>query len=672
MQSSYAKTLFVTGATGFLGSHFLYSQSHNDVRFIVLVRAGDEEKAWERIVAALHTAFASYRADFDAGHWRTRCAVVCGDICAPMCGIADDKLEWLRSRHIDQFWHFAATLNFEEKSRDVIRQQNVEGTRHVLQLAQSAGIPAFVYCSTAYSAGRASPGVRVPEAIHSLPREFNNYYEESKFLAEHEVRDGCVRLGLAWAILRPSIVIGPRSTKSSGGTRSGMYGFLGSLFRMRKALGMVDHPLVVNGNPHTRLNLVPVDDLLGDVAHYSTEGFQNGTIVHLTSDGYPDIGQALRHTSGLLGIKPMEIRPTDGESRSPLEKVLDRRTEFHASYIQSELEFERSLPRSYGVNNLEFAGFITEAFREFAQESPEDVFEVAVIPSFDRVGLTVYRHGRGGRSTVVLVNAIGMPVEFWTRFAKQLGADFDVITWESRGCPNLDPAFDDHPHRFDHHTRDLLWIMDHFGVVRAQLVGWCSGAQIALKAARDCPERITGVASLNGSFGLTQSFRMTTFETRLREIMPKIAADRRLAEIYFNIVYGNRKADGVDVSQMDEKQQQASSILSSVDPALMHLTSRPFESVGSLFRYASLLAASLQEETQDWIGGVKVPVFVYSGEMDQTSHPDASRWLARSLDDSSLMIDESGDHFSFYRDDSVMRRVGEYLDRATAPVALSA
>lgn len=60
----------------------------------------------------------------------------------------------LRSRGIHQFWHFAASLNFEEKSRKKIWSQNVEGTFDVLDLARRAGIPEFVYCSTACSAGR--------------------------------------------------------------------------------------------------------------------------------------------------------------------------------------------------------------------------------------------------------------------------------------------------------------------------------------------------------------------------------------------------------------------------------------------------------------------------------------------------------------------------------------
>ena len=659
MNRDDAPTLFVTGTTGFLGRHVLYSQRDEAFRFVVLVRAADEEEGRRRFIDSIRIAYDSYRTPFDEDEWLARTTIVTGDICEPACGLDEDVVGRLRTRAIHQFWHFAASLNFEEKSQKKIWSQNVEGTFNVLDLARRAGIPEFVYCSTAYSVGR-SAGM-VDEELHALPRTFNNLYEESKCLAEHEVSRFCGEHAIKWAILRPSIVIGPRATRSTGGSTTGLYGFLRSLFKLEKTLKAIPGPITIIGNANSKVNLVPVDDLMQDVRDLPTASFDSGTILHLTSDWYPDIDKALVHTSRLMGIEGLRIATaTDGE-RSPVEKVLDRRTQFHSSYLDSEVEFRRSLPRRFGVDSRDFAGFITEAYRDADEEAPQNVFAVSVMEAFDGVPVKVFTAGDPSKPAVVLSNALGMPVEFWAGFAKRLAGDHFVLTWESRGCPNTDLACDLEKHSFFDHVRDLMAVLDRFQVRRADLIGWCSGAQIALRAASAYPDRIDRVVSVNGSFGGAYGVAMTQFETKLREVMPKIARDRRIAEIYFNVVYGSRDVAGIDSDELHEKNLEASAVLTSVDPTLLHLTSRPFETVESLFRYSRLLTASLAEDVREWVRDVKAPVLLYTGRRDQTAHPECTQWLARHLADASLLVDDEGDHFTFYKETGVLDAVTRFM-----------
>lgn len=662
MSTDTDQTLFVTGVTGFLGRHFLYWQERKPLRFVVLVRAADQQSGNIRFLESMKIACDAYRVPFDEAKWLARTTVLLGDICAPHCGISAESLSWLRSQKISQFWHFAASLNYEEKSRQKIWEQNVQGTSNVINLLKETGITNLIYCSTAYTVGKAVG--MVEEKLHSLPRTFNNYYEESKCSAEHQVANMCRDMQLKWTIIRPSIVIGPIATKNSGGSTSGMYGFFRSIFRLKKTLRLVENPITIIGNSNTRLNVIPVDNLMRDIADIPETGFENESILHLTSSWYPDVNNALKHTSRLMDIGVLKIVEANDAVRSPVEKVIDKRTEFHASYIDSEIEFARSLPLRHGVDNKEFAGFITEAYREYKQESPQEVFAVATIRSFDDTHLKVYSAGDPGKPVVVLANAIGMPVEFWTAFAKTLTQDYFVLTWETRGCPNTELLCNLTEHLFEHHSLDFVAVLDHFACPQAHVVGWCSGAQIALKAASAFPARVKTVACINGSFGGDNGVQMTNFEIKLREVMAKISVDARMAEIYFNVVYGNKEGSGVDAEDLYEKNNQASAVLTSVDPALLHLTSRPFETVESLFRYSRLISASLNESIHDWIDHVKAPVLVYSGQRDETAHPDCSRWIAGRLAQSALVIDNEGDHFTFYNESSVASTVNKFLAEA--------
>lgn len=657
--------LFVTGATGFLGRHFMYWQRNEPVRFVVLVRAQTPEKGLRRFLEGVKAAFDCYGETFDLAAWMQRTTIVTGDICDPCCGLTDEAVASLADAGIRQFWHFAASLNFEEKSQGKIWSQNVEGTANVLDLVQRIGVSEFIHCSTAYSVGK-SAGM-IEEVIHPLPRTFNNLYEESKCLAEHEVRRFCDAHGVKWAILRPSIVIGPRATKGTGGSTTGLYGFLGNLFKNETTLRSIRPSPTILGNKDTRLNLVPVDDLMQDIQGMTRTGIESGSILHLTSRWYPDIEQSLLHISQLMGIEPLRIAKDTGAPRSPVEQVLDRRTQFHSAYLDSEMEFRRSLPRRYGVDTGEFAAFITQAYREAGEEVPEDAFSMAVMESFDGTPIRVFSAGDPSRPAVLLVNAIGMPAEFWSGFSRQLAKNWFVLTWETRGCPNVDLPCDLERHAFFDHVRDLLSVLDHFGVEAATLIGWCSGAQVALRTAAAYPRRVSRVVSINGSFGGSGDVEMTQFEAKLREVMPKIASDRRVAEIYYNVVHGNPGEGGAVPEELSEKSREASAVLTSVDPALLHLTSRPFETVESLFRYSRLISASLAEDVTQWIGDVRAPVLLHTGKRDLTAHFECTRKVAGQLAAATLQIDDEGDHFSFYRENGVPSAVGIFIQEGVRP-----
>src|SRR5207247_6389267 len=93
-------------------------------------------------------------------------------------------------------------------SRDAGMRVNVDGTRHVLDFAERCpSLQRFHYVSTCYVSGR-HHGVFGEDDL-DVGQRFNNFYEETKFLAEVEVRR---RSGLPVTIYRPSVVVGDSRT----------------------------------------------------------------------------------------------------------------------------------------------------------------------------------------------------------------------------------------------------------------------------------------------------------------------------------------------------------------------------------------------------------------------------------------------------------------------------
>lgn len=176
-------TLFFTGYPGFLGSELLPRLLRRDPGATALC-----------LVQPKFAAMARER----ARPLGDRVRFIEGDITAPIEAPADD---------VAAIYHLAAVYDLSVK-RDLAMRVNVEGTRHVLDFAERCrNLKRFDYVSTCYISGHYSGVFR--ETDLDAGQRFSNYYEETKFLAEVEVRK---RRGLPATVYRPAVVVGDSAT----------------------------------------------------------------------------------------------------------------------------------------------------------------------------------------------------------------------------------------------------------------------------------------------------------------------------------------------------------------------------------------------------------------------------------------------------------------------------
>jgi nucleoside-diphosphate-sugar epimerase len=238
-------TVFMTGFPGFLGSALLPSiLKRVDSSAICLVQPKFATLA-ERRVGELSTAD-----PFLEG----RIQVVEGDITRPGLGLAAGALAG-----VTEAWHLAAAYDLTVP-RDVAVRVNVDGTRNVLEaLERCPMLTRLHYFSTCYVSGRYAGPFGEDDLEVGAP--FNNFYEETKNLAEADVR-WHMSAGMPATIYRPAIVVGDSRT---GETQKfdGPYFIMQWLMRQgrRAILPMVGDPTA------TRVNVVPRDFVI-DAAGY--------------------------------------------------------------------------------------------------------------------------------------------------------------------------------------------------------------------------------------------------------------------------------------------------------------------------------------------------------------------------------------------------------------------
>lgn len=240
-------TVLMTGFPGFLGSALLPAiLKRVDSYAICLVQPKFAA------LAELRVAELSAADPFLEG----RIDLVEGDITQPGLGIAADALAG-----VTEAWHLAAAYDLAVR-RDAAVRVNVDGTRNVLDaLERCPMLTRLHYFSTCYVSGRYEGPFGEDDLEVGAP--FNNYYEETKNLAEVEVRRH-MATGMPATIYRPAIVVGDSRT---GETQK----FDGPYFVMQWLLRQPHRALLpVAGDPTaTRVNVVPRDFVVDAVGYLS-------------------------------------------------------------------------------------------------------------------------------------------------------------------------------------------------------------------------------------------------------------------------------------------------------------------------------------------------------------------------------------------------------------------
>jgi long-chain acyl-CoA synthetase len=248
-------SVFLTGATGFLGMEVLARLLEAGDRDVVaLVRAEDTAAAERRLDGVLETLWR------DPAPYRDRVRAVAGDLTEPGLGL-DPVERHALAEDTEAVLHCAASISFDLPLEEA-RRINVEGTREVIGFAREAKslgrLDRFLHVSTAYVAG-AYPGT-FRERQLVAGQQFRNTYERTKWEAEQVI---AAAGDLSPAVVRPSIVMGE---SDSGWTPAFnvLYWPLRAFSR-----GLFDTvPALAEG----RVDVVPVDYVADGIVHLLDRG----------------------------------------------------------------------------------------------------------------------------------------------------------------------------------------------------------------------------------------------------------------------------------------------------------------------------------------------------------------------------------------------------------------
>jgi dihydroflavonol-4-reductase len=174
---------FVTGATGFVGSHVARALAEQGADLRLLVRSSSDLRNIEDL----------------------RAERVIGDLRDP------DSLKKAVSG-CEAVFHVAADYRLWVRDPDEMYRSNVEGTRAILQAARESKVRRVVYTSSVATMGFTSNGYLADETSAVSLANMIGPYKRSKFMAE-KVAIEAAKAGTDVVIVNPTTPVGERDIK---------------------------------------------------------------------------------------------------------------------------------------------------------------------------------------------------------------------------------------------------------------------------------------------------------------------------------------------------------------------------------------------------------------------------------------------------------------------------
>jgi dihydroflavonol-4-reductase len=184
--------ILVTGGTGLVGSHLLYSLLQTEQNVRVLIRPNSNRQN-------ILNTFSYY---------------------SPTPNELYNKIEWCEGdimdlvsleeamEGVDYVYHTAATVSFNPSHRKQMLQNNIQGTANVVNAALTKRIKKLCHVSSIAAIGSPVGDECSTEDLIWSPSKNKSAYSISKFHSEMEVWRG-IEEGLQAVIVNPSVILGP-------------------------------------------------------------------------------------------------------------------------------------------------------------------------------------------------------------------------------------------------------------------------------------------------------------------------------------------------------------------------------------------------------------------------------------------------------------------------------
>jgi pimeloyl-ACP methyl ester carboxylesterase len=260
--------------------------------------------------------------------------------------------------------------------------------------------------------------------------------------------------------------------------------------------------------------------------------------------------------------------------------------------------------------------------------------------------------------TVVVVNAIGMGLEYWSRFVDRLAPDHRIVLWSLRTTnPDGEVA------SLDDQVHDIGAVIDEVSEGPVHLAGWCSGPKLCLRYAAMHPERVASMIFLAGTYGNPTT--ETGYQKRLGKVFELLDRSPAMAATVRGMLTDSASvAAGLSsqAAQAGSELVQETEILARADPRLQTALVAPYRSDETTLAYAKQIRDFWNRPLDADARAADCPTLVVSAEFDRIASPKLGQDVAKTLPRGRFVEMPGATHYCMFdRPDEVAALVRDFL-----------
>uniref|UniRef100_UPI0032170447 SDR family oxidoreductase n=1 Tax=uncultured Draconibacterium sp. TaxID=1573823 RepID=UPI0032170447 len=325
------KTIVINGANGYVASNFINELLLRDYKVIALVRSNKKYSAEERMKDALLHMNNGKEVNFN------NLEVHNYSLFEKDFALQEEELKSIFGGNIDYF-HFAASLKFDIKSKEEIFGTNLQGVTNSVDtfLKYSNPESRFFFVSTAYSCGKIAGKFEERFYENEEIDAFRNYYEQSKRYAENVIKNYIEERNLNASILRLSQVVGNNKT----GVTKTDYGIFDFSKRIQNIAEKYPNSSIrIKVDPESTQNLIPIDTVVTYLMS-AVRAENVPVILNIIAKSSVKNSDILNSLGRLLPIKIEADLNLKREDMNSLERIISVGMSFTRAYIDINILFD--------------------------------------------------------------------------------------------------------------------------------------------------------------------------------------------------------------------------------------------------------------------------------------------------------------------------------------------
>lgn len=310
-----------------------------------------------------------------------------------------------------------------------------------------------------------------------------------------------------------------------------------------------------------------------------------------------------------------------------------------------------AIPMNEGDFAKAVAACVTPA-RSTTTEAANTFAQARTLPS----GTTYFVSGTG-RDAVLVINAFGLPINFWREFIHDADAKFKFLIIERKQESSASSLMQGYYTSDDFMSTliaDVKAVMDAEDVSAFHIANWCAGGKLALELASALPRRVRSITFITPSFAGMDGFAGadTTYERSLHMMSALVVKSPQMAATAAKSMIAAITKSESDPNRFAPERKDRVNVISLPDAVHKPLLHAPYVTDANMLDYSRQVIRFRNHDIKPVLNDVAVlrlPVLLITGNADTNTSTERAIAIFEKFENIVSADLNDGSHFLLHQ-----------------------